>query len=768
MVAFGQGFPGTDSLRRYNIKYITNNAATAFTNHRLNTLLAGVIDWIDSARVGEGGVVGVDTIGVFNDSTLRYRKNGVWRNITVKGVYDHRRKVDTAYNLNDSTIRFLINGSARDVILPGANNRWEIDDDGNLVNKPISGTKIEINKRLSGLDSGYVFTSNLTGSNPGEGTGHKNFWHPGKSAWRNGYAPFTAFNDDQIGLYSISSGYEARAPGLASAAFGIGVYSPGQASIAFGGSGTQSPGDNSLSGGLASVSGGNNSIALGNSSNSPGENSVAIGFNPSSEGANSAAFNAATRAKGRNSFATGEGSDANATNSFVAGAFNQTNYSLVIPQFVIGRFSDTTIGSELFRIGWGSITGGAKANIFSVDTAGSLRISRPEDGDPEVDSLLVWDNADKKVKKVAPGSGGGSGGATRTMVQRPIDVLAGDSALAIPDTVVLNYGYGLTIDDDSTLIVDSSVIATQYDLTQINANPAGSNTQVQFNASGSFGADADLTYNSTTNIFTSGDYKFGANSNFLASNRAKLYSGIETNRWRDSTRESRFIIRFPFDGAGIITPTFIQDADHELVGYDSIKAVSSDVVTYRPTVSDVHSIWVQQDETLAKLVGGFGPSVGLTSTTIRGYRHSTWGGAIYWNSSTRVWYADGAVINDNVPGSITYDSLTGILTMTMTTWMTTGSERDYKKLAANMSQEGFKVTFMVQNSSNTLLQFKITDIMGSVVPPYMFDNTTAFTFIMPTWHSQLPLGDIGGGNSWLQNFITSQSNIWGGQTDKRN
>jgi hypothetical protein len=41
----------------------------------------------------------------------------------------------------------------------------------------------------------------------------------------------------------------------------------------------------------------------------------------------------------------------------------------------------------------------------------------------------------------------------------------------------------------------------------------------------------------------------------------------------------------------------------------------------------------------------------------------------------------------------------------------------------------------------------------------MFDNNTGFTFIMPTWHSQLPLGDIGGGNAWLQAFITSQANI---------
>lgn len=120
--AFSQFFPGTDSLRSYNRKYITNNPATAFTNLRLNTLIAGIIDWIDTARAGTGGggALGVDTIGVLNDSTLRYRDNGVWRNIVLKGVYDHRRKVDTIYSFDDTTIRFTMNGTVRTLLL----HRW--------------------------------------------------------------------------------------------------------------------------------------------------------------------------------------------------------------------------------------------------------------------------------------------------------------------------------------------------------------------------------------------------------------------------------------------------------------------------------------------------------------------------------------------------------------------------------------------------------------------------------------------------------------------
>jgi len=114
-------FTGTDSLRNYNNKYITNNAATSFTNLRLNTLLRGMIDWIDTARAGTGGggALGVDTLWALNDSTIRYRKNGVFRNVIIKGVYDTRKKVDTMYKVNDTTIGFTINGIARSIIIPG-------------------------------------------------------------------------------------------------------------------------------------------------------------------------------------------------------------------------------------------------------------------------------------------------------------------------------------------------------------------------------------------------------------------------------------------------------------------------------------------------------------------------------------------------------------------------------------------------------------------------------------------------------------------------
>jgi hypothetical protein len=133
--AFSQGFPGTDSLRRYNIKYITNNPATAFTNHRLNTLLAGIIDWIDTAQAGPGGTIGVDTIGILNDSTIRYRKSGVWRTLSMKGVYENRRKLDTLYKTSDTTLAYRINNLLYTITLPGRITRASngLSKDGDTV-----------------------------------------------------------------------------------------------------------------------------------------------------------------------------------------------------------------------------------------------------------------------------------------------------------------------------------------------------------------------------------------------------------------------------------------------------------------------------------------------------------------------------------------------------------------------------------------------------------------------------------------------------------
>lgn len=132
-------FPNTDSLRAYDNKYINNSAINAFTNLRLNTLLYGIINWIDSAKLGTTGSVGMDTLYNFNDSTLKYKKNGVFVTLGFKGVYDSRKKVDTAYSKNDSTLAILINGVERTILIRG-NSKGNPSNVGSFYRLLVNGT----------------------------------------------------------------------------------------------------------------------------------------------------------------------------------------------------------------------------------------------------------------------------------------------------------------------------------------------------------------------------------------------------------------------------------------------------------------------------------------------------------------------------------------------------------------------------------------------------------------------------------------------------
>lgn len=91
-----------------------------FTNLRGQTLLRGIIDFIDSVKTGGAKQPLVDTLYAITDTTLRYKTyQGNLVTFYLRGVYDSRRKVDSAYAVNDTTLRVLINGNSRDVIIRG-------------------------------------------------------------------------------------------------------------------------------------------------------------------------------------------------------------------------------------------------------------------------------------------------------------------------------------------------------------------------------------------------------------------------------------------------------------------------------------------------------------------------------------------------------------------------------------------------------------------------------------------------------------------------
>lgn len=112
------GFPSIDSLSRYNNRYINNSAIEAFANMRLNTLLHGIIWWIDTAinRSGET-IFETDTIVVlpgghgngngngggkpggirYNDTLFIFEvsKDTIWQSLLIETANGLSKNLDT-------------------------------------------------------------------------------------------------------------------------------------------------------------------------------------------------------------------------------------------------------------------------------------------------------------------------------------------------------------------------------------------------------------------------------------------------------------------------------------------------------------------------------------------------------------------------------------------------------------------------------------------------------------------------------------------------
>ena len=147
--------------------------------------------------------------------------------------------------------------------------------------------------------------------------------------------------------------------------------------------------------------------------------------------------------------------------------------------------------------------------------------------------------------------------------------------------------WDLSVTGDSTTITDSEIVTFSGQdavTTTRNGNtviisgtagaggtPGGSNTQIQFNDSSSFGGDADLTWNKTSNELTingrlnyDSSYSTLANSGNIGSSMtfdlddANIFSGTltTTNITLSTTNGDvgqRFMLRLKQDGTGIVT-----------------------------------------------------------------------------------------------------------------------------------------------------------------------------------------------------------------------
>ncbi len=113
-------FTGTDSLRNYNNRFITNDPMRAFTNNRLHNLIGGIIDFLDSASGGGSVSLGVDTMYVTADSIFHYKKNGVFRSFVIRGNVGAGKLYEIPFS--DGLGRFSNDSNFKFDVSQGANN----------------------------------------------------------------------------------------------------------------------------------------------------------------------------------------------------------------------------------------------------------------------------------------------------------------------------------------------------------------------------------------------------------------------------------------------------------------------------------------------------------------------------------------------------------------------------------------------------------------------------------------------------------------------
>lgn len=188
--------------------------------------------------------------------------------------------------------------------------------------RPVNAGIIPTAIRLQS-DGGLLAAGALnTGLIPATGTGTRMMWHPSKAAFRAGHLTIPAWDDVNIGLYSVAFGLNTVAAGESSAAFGEETLANGRRSTALG---------------YLTAASGLNALASGDRTQATGQNSQAFGQSTVASGPGSMAIGQNTRAIGAYSLAAGANAVARATSSVAIG--NAEVADTAFGSFAFGDFS---------------------------------------------------------------------------------------------------------------------------------------------------------------------------------------------------------------------------------------------------------------------------------------------------------------------------------------------------------------------------------------------------------------------------------------------
>lgn len=244
---------------------------------------------------------------------------------------------------------------------------------------------------INGVD-GVLFTGTEgSGSIPAEGGGTRMMWYPGKAAFRAGSIYNDYWNDSNIGINSVATGYNTKASGYCATSLGYNTSATG-----------------------------NHSLSAGNGAIASGGASTSIGFGTIASGVASTALGSGTIATGDFSTSIGTGIEAEGYYSIAIGLNEQTGTSVS---------QESTMAIMGGKVGIGTVSPSATTEVFSSESKALNVNNQNTTANP---ASAIWGEAN--------GSGGvqhyalvaRAGGATSQNVGVHSEVLS--------NTANVNYG----------------------------------------------------------------------------------------------------------------------------------------------------------------------------------------------------------------------------------------------------------------------------------------------------------------------------------------